>query len=129
MLSPPAKVRVFLWVTPVDMRKGFDGLGNLVRQQHDLFDGDFFVFVGRRLDRCKILFWERGGFVLYYKRLERGRFKLPKLGEKELEISSAQLAMLLDGIDFSRVRLSQLWKPPQKSERKVIRGIDKQIAV
>lgn len=129
MLSLPGKVRVFLWVTPVDMRKGFDGLGNLVRKNHDIFDGDFFVFVGRRLDRCKILFWERGGFVLYYKRLEQGRFKLPRHGETELEMTSAELAMLLDGIDFSRVKPAKLWKPLQKSELKARRGIDKQIAV
>jgi hypothetical protein len=82
----------------------------VLRKNHDIFDGDFVVFVGRRLDRCKILFWERDGFVLYYKRLERGRFKVPRHGETELEMTSAELAMLLDGIDFSRVTPAKLWK-------------------
>jgi len=100
------------------MRKGFDGLGNLVRKRHDLFEGDLFVFVGKRKDRCKILFWERGGFVLYYKRLEKGRFKLPTPGEQEVLMSGAELAMLLDGIDFSRVKKSNPWRPPKKNHKK-----------
>ncbi len=77
MLTLPSKVRVFLWTKPVDMRKGFQGLSDLARQNHGIFEGDLFVFVGRRRDRCKVLFWERGGFVLVYERLER-RFKLPE---------------------------------------------------
>lgn len=129
MLSLPPKVSVYLWVERVDMRKGFDGLGNLVRERHDLFEGDLFVFVGRRKDRCKILFWERGGFVLYYKRLERGRFKLPAVVDTEVVMTGAELAMLLDGIDFSKVQKSTPWKPPKKSQEKVSPGIDKQIAL
>ncbi len=129
MLSLPAKVCVYLWLELVDMRKGFDGLGNLVRARHDLFEGDLFVFVGRRRDRCKILFWERGGFVLYYKRLERGRFQLPESDASEVVMSSAELAMLLDGIDFSRVQKSRPWRPPKKVSKKVSTGIDKQITL
>lgn len=125
MLSLPSKVRVFLWVTPVDMRKGFDGLGNLVAKEHDIFDGDLFVFVGRRRDRCKILFWQRGGFVLYYKRLDRGRFKLPESSIQQVEMTSTDLSMLLDGIDFSRVKKVEHWKPVKKSKRPVRLGIDK----
>ena len=129
MLSVPVKVAVYLWTEPVDMRKGFDGLGNLVRERHEIFDGDLFVFVGRRKDRCKVLFWERGGFVLYYKRLERGCFKLPAHADEEVVMSGADLAMLLDGIDFSKVKKSNPWKPPRKVEENVRRGIDKRIAL
>jgi transposase len=90
-----------------------------------LYGGNLFVFLGRRLDRCKILFWDRGGFVLVYKRLERGRFRLPKLeaDAREVEMDGTALAMLLDGIDVSRVVRPSRWSPPavarasQTSER------------
>ena len=109
------------------MRKGFQGLSELARKNHDVFDGDLFVFVGKRKDRCKVLFWERGGFVLVYKRLERGRFKLPGQPDEEFEMTSSELAMLLDGLDFSHVKRSQVWRPLKKGERKVTQGIDKAI--
>ena len=72
MLTLPPSVRIYLAATLVDMRRGHDGLCAIVRNQWkmDLYGGHLFVFVGRRGDRCKILFWDRGGFVLYYKRLE-----------------------------------------------------------
>jgi len=120
---------VYLWLDLVDLRKGFDGLGNLVREKHDLFEGDLFVFVGKRRDRCKILFWERNGFVLYYKRLEKGSFKLPDSDKKEVVMTGAELAMLLDGIDFSRVGKPKVWVPPRIIQKKEGWGIDKQIAV
>lgn len=127
MLTLPSKVQVFLWTKPVDMRKGFQGLSDLARKNHDIFEGDLFVFVGKRRDRCKVLFWERGGFVLVYKRLERGCFKLPQNQEIEFEMTSSELAMLLDGLDFSRVKRSNAWRPLNKSGAKVSRGIDKAI--
>lgn len=125
MLSLPSKVRVFLWTRPVDMRKGFDGLGSLVAKEHDIFEGDLFVFIGRRKDRCKVLFWQRGGYVLYYKRLDRGCFKLPQSSDEQVEMTSTDLSMLLEGIDFSRVRKPVHWKPPKKSESTVRKRIDK----
>jgi transposase len=68
-----------LCTQPVDLRKSIDGLGALVRAAGaDLYSGHLYVFRGRRADRVKILSWDRGGFVLYYKRLERGRFHFPK---------------------------------------------------
>ena len=114
VLSLPSSVRVYLCTEATDMRKGFDGLSHLVRQQgFDLFGGHLFVFVSRRRDRIKILTWDRGGFVLYYKRLERGRFKPPaaKAGQQTVRIDPAQLTMLLDGIDYSRVRRPIHWEP------------------
>ena len=117
MLTLPPSVRVYLATTPTDMRKGFDGLTGLVKTQigEDVYSGHLFVFVSRRADRIKILTWDQGGFVLYYKRLEAGRFRVPMLKsrQKSVRIEGSQLAMLLDGIDFSRVRRPIRWQPPQ----------------
>ena len=81
MLTLPPSVRIYLAVEPVDLRRGHDGLSAIVRGQwgEDLFAGHLWVFLGRRRDRCKILFWDRGGLVLYYKRLEWGRFRTPRV--------------------------------------------------
>ena len=116
MLALGANVRVHLAVGAVDLRNGHDGLAAIVRREwgeERLFGGHLFVFLGRRLDRCKILFWDRGGFVLYYKRLERGRFRAPTLSEdgKSAELDGTALAMLLDGIDVSKVRRPEPWTP------------------
>ncbi len=119
MLTLPASVQIYLATEPVDLRRGHDGLSAIVcsQWQLDVFAGHLFVFLGRRLDRCKILFWDRGGFVLYYKRLERGRFKLPRVSGDGVHvvIDSAQLMMLLDGIDFSRVQRSKHWRPRRRA--------------
>jgi transposase len=113
-LSP--SVRVYLATEPVDLRRGHDGLCALVRARYgrDPYDGSLFAFVGRRGDRIKILYWERGGFVLVYKRLERGRFQLPRVSAEATSVTldSASLAMLLDGVDLASVRRIPAWKPP-----------------
>jgi transposase len=117
MLTFPRSVRIVLATEPVDMRRGHDGLCAVVRNQWrlDPFAGHLFVFLGKRADRVKCLFWDRGGFVLYYKRLERCRFKLPKVepGATRIDLDAVQLSMLLDGIDFGRVRRPELWQPPK----------------
>lgn len=130
MLTLPGSVRIYLSTAPTDMRKGHDGLRALVERElgADVYSGHLFVFVSRKGDRLKILTWDHGGFVLWYKRLERGRFKLPHLprGQESVRLDSAQLAMLLDGIDYSRVRRPHRWQPPsQKSAKKWLGGIDK----
>jgi transposase len=111
----PASVKIFMSDRPVDMRLGIDGLFSIVRQtwQHDVFSGHLFVFVGSGFDRAKILFWDKGGFVLYYKRLEQGRFKRPKmtLDQQAIELDKSQLFMLLDGIDFTQTTKKRLWSP------------------
>jgi len=115
MLTLPPSVRIYLTVEAVDLRRGHDGLAALVRRQwgNALYDGHLFVFVGRRLDRCKILFFDRGGLVLYYKRLEQGRFQMPPVTPDgaAVEMDATGLAMLLDGIDVSRVRRPEPWRP------------------
>jgi transposase len=117
MLTLPKGVRIYLATEPADMRKGIDGLGALVRQfGEDVFSGHLFVFVSRRADRLKILTWDTGGFVVFYKRLEKGRFKLPKVAadQRTISLDSAQLTLLLEGIDFSRLKRPKLWEPPAK---------------
>ena len=116
MLTLPAAVRVYLAAEPVDLRRGHDGLGAVVRNawKLDPFAGHLFVFVGRRLDRVKILFWDRNGFVVYYKRLSKGRFRMPKVSASatRVELDATTLAMLLDGIDVKRVERPARWSPP-----------------
>jgi transposase len=101
VLTLPPSVRIYLAVEPVDLRRGHDGLSAIARGQRgeDLLAGHLFVFLGRRRDRCKILFWDRGGLVLHYKRLERGRFCMPRVtGDGcAVEMDSIALAMLLRG--------------------------------
>jgi transposase len=114
MLGLPPSVRIYFAVDLVDMRKGIDGLRVLVEGalKKAPYDGHIFVFVGKSKDKVKILFWDRNGFVLYLKRLERGRFQLPAVGArtKHVEMEPAQLAMLLDGIDLNARRLAR-WDP------------------
>lgn len=116
MLTLPSSVRVYLAAEPVDLRRGHDGLVAIVRNIWRLnpFDGHLFVFVGRRIDRVKILVWDRNGFVLYYKRLSEGRFRMPRIpaGAQRVELDATTLAMLLDGIDVKSVKRPRTWAPP-----------------
>jgi len=116
MLTLPSSVRVYLAAQPVDLRRGHDGLIAIVRSAWRLnpFDGHLFVFLGKRGDRVKILAWDRNGFVLYYKRLSKGRFSLPEIapGAERVEMDPTTLAMLLDGIDVKHVRRPAGWSPP-----------------
>jgi transposase len=108
-------VRVYLASQPVDMRCGHDGLFAIVKSwELDPFSGDLFAFIGKRGDRAKILVWHRGGFLLLYKRLEKGRFRIPRLepGTRTATLDATELTMLLDGIDVSHVRRPSLWEPP-----------------
>lgn len=117
MLALPASVRVYIASQPIDMRRGHDGLFAIVRSWGlNPFSGDLFGFVGKRRDRVKILVWHRGGFVLLYKRLEKGRFRIPivKPGDERAMLDATELTMLLDGIDLAHVRRPELWTPPSK---------------
>jgi len=115
MLSLPSSVRIYLAAEPTDMRKGFDCLAALVTAQGlDVFSGHLFAFISKRRNRAKILAWDRGGFVLFYKRLERGRFKLPSIDSDTVRLDAAQLTMLLDGVDLQKVHRNRAWEPPAK---------------
>ncbi|MEZ4852511.1 MAG: IS66 family insertion sequence element accessory protein TnpB [Bacteroidia bacterium] len=106
MLSLGPSHQYYLYRGPTDMRKGFDGLSGLVRTElgQDPLSGDVFIFVNRRRDRLKLLLWDRSGYVIWYKRLEAGRFELP-LGEaKSYPISWDKLVMILEGIALGSVQ-------------------------
>ena len=110
MLSWPPTVRIFLHAGPTDMRKGFDSLAYLVESSLalDPLSGHLFVFRSRRGDRIKIHHWDRDGYALWYKRLEKGSFPFPSAAPtqetKGVEIKAADLMMFLDGIDLGSVR-------------------------
>jgi len=101
-------MRVYLCAAACDMRKGFDSLALMVREflGHDPLSGHLFLFVGRGRDRLKMLYWDRDGYALWYKRLEDGTFKLPRVeaGVSGVELKASELAMLLDGIDLRSVK-------------------------
>ena len=104
MLSIPANVSVYLCTKATDMRKGFDGLHTLVLQvfKRDPLDGHLFLFVNRRRDRLKMLWWDRDGMALFYKRLEAEptSYQPPPDDCEGIEIDGTDLAMLLNGIDI-----------------------------
>jgi transposase len=96
-----------LWfASAVDLRLGFDGLANLVRTQlsADPLSGHLFVFTNRSANRVKVLYWGGHGLCLWCQRLEAGRYHFPEVTAAGIELSAAQFAMILDGIDTSRVR-------------------------
>jgi transposase len=107
MIHLPASVRVYLCLTPCDMRKSFDGLHALVREhlELDAFGGHLFVFASRRKDRVKILYWDRDGFAMWSKRLEEGTYAVPwavSAEERRREITAQELGALLSGIDLAQ---------------------------
>jgi transposase len=120
VLTLAAGTKVFLATEKVDLRRGHDGLCAIVRSRFalDPFAGHLFVFVGRGGDRVKILFWDRGGFVLYYKRLARGRFRMPKIpdGADRVVLDATELAMLLGGFDLAKTRRDGAWEPASKKK-------------
>jgi transposase len=89
------------------MRKGINGLNGLIREylQQDPMSGDVFIFLNKRRDRIKLLMWDRTGYAMYYKQLEKGTFELPGSGKMGgLELSWSELAMLLDGIELGSIK-------------------------
>ena len=104
MIALPAGSRVWLAAGVTDLRKGFDGLAAIVQMQlaEDPFSGHLFVFRGRAGDRIKVLWWDGDGLCLFAKRLERGRFVWPQATTGTVALSTAQLSMLLEGIDWRR---------------------------
>jgi transposase len=106
MLTLPANTRIYLALAPIDMRRSFDGLSAVIIEvlQQNPLDGHLFLFRGKGGDKIKALIWDRNGFAIRYKRLEKGRFKWPTKVERSLEISSQEFALLLDGIDFTKLK-------------------------
>jgi transposase len=108
MLSIATGTRIFLAADATDMRKGFDALQGLVTSvlEKDPLSGHLFLFINRRRDKLKILYWDTDGLAIWYRRLEQGTFQIPKLADdqRSVEIRSDELTMLLRGIDLTSVR-------------------------
>lgn len=115
-LDLTAPTRIWLCVAPTDMRCSFDRLSELARSvtNQDPLGGHLFLFRSRGGDRVKALYWDRDGYALWYKRLEEGVFKLPRVegGARSVELRASELAMLLDGIDLKSVRRVRRYRGP-----------------
>jgi transposase len=114
MLTLPPQVRVFVCTQPADMRKGFDGLSAMATtiMSQDPLSGHFFVFRSKRGEKLKVLYWGGDGLCLWYKRLESGTFELTKGEGGTVEITSAELAMLIEGINFQRAPRRKRFSSP-----------------
>jgi len=105
-LDRSTSTRIWLCTAPTDMRRGFDRLAEQAQQvtRQDPQSGHLFVFRSRGGDRLKVLYFDKDGYALWYKRLEEGTFKLPKLEQQSVELRASELAMILDGIDLASVK-------------------------
>ena len=119
MLSLPPSVRLFVATQPVDGRKGADSLMVLVREvfRHDPLSGHLFIFFSRRCERVRAVYWDRNGFAMWTKRLEKGRFRPTfssdgRLGAQAME--AAELALIVEGIDLAGARRRPRWEPTKK---------------
>ena len=106
----PRRVAIFAALEPIDMRRSFDGLAAAARDHigRDPQSGALFLFVNRDGDRVKILWWEKNGFCILYKRLERGTFRVPSAverGARSVELDGQELAKILEGVELPRARL------------------------
>lgn len=116
MLSLALPVEIFLCTEPTDMRSGYDRLA-LRAQEHagrDVLTGGLFVFLNRRRDRVKLLYWDRDGLAVWQKRLEVGTFQLPVIAADatHVALTSAQLTLILSGIDLASVRQRKRYRLP-----------------
>jgi transposase len=114
VINFPPTVRIFLAVQPADLRKGFDSLAALTTSAIGLdpLSGHLFVFRNRRSDRLKILYWDHDGYALWYKRLERGAFRFPQPTADRIEVSPAEMAAILAGIDLRTARRQRRYTLP-----------------
>jgi transposase len=121
VLSLPPSVRLHLATQPIDGRKGVDSLMVIVRDVfgHDPFEGHLFVFFSKRCDRVRIVYWDRDGFAMWTKRLERGRYKTTFAEDGRLAastIEAAELGLIIQGLDLRGARRRPRWQPrPTKS--------------
>jgi transposase len=113
VIVPPTGIRVLVATKPVDFRKGMDGLAALVQEElkADPFSGVIYVFRAKRADRVKLLFWDQTGLCLLAKLLEGGQFRWPAVQDGVMRLSPAQLAALLEGLDWVRVHARRVVRP------------------
>lgn len=119
MLSLPPGIQVFMAMEPVDCRKSFDGLSAAVETvfQRNVLDGHLFLFLNRKRDRIKILWWDRDGKAIFAKRLERGSYELPRHepGTKQLQLDATQLALLLGGVQLDAPKRKRYVLPQRQA--------------
>ena len=118
MLNFPANVRLFLANRAIDGRKSFNGLAAVVENEFELppMSGDMFIFLNRRATLVRMLFWDRDGFCLVSKRLEKGTFKRVRQAAADVnrvELDVAELSMLLEGVEATHIRRKARWKSPK----------------
>ena len=103
MILLPPGIKVFITSKPVDMRKSHDGLAAVIQTvfRQDIFKGHLFVFFSKARDRVKIFYWDSNGYSLWYKRLEKGRFTLPRIPGELYSVSPQEFGLLLEGIDLT----------------------------
>jgi transposase len=106
MLTLPPSVQVFLSLAPTDMRKGIDGLSALTQSllEKDPLSGHLFCFFNKRGDKVKVLYWDRGGFCLFHKRLESGRFHLEAFRDQKEPLRFSDLVLILEGLDLKNAK-------------------------
>jgi transposase len=106
MIRLPEGALIYMAVQPINMRKSFDGIAVLIQEvlKQNPLNGHLFVFRKKAADKIKIMCWDRNGFSIYYKRLEKDRFKFPKLNKASVTLSQQGLELLLDGIDISKLK-------------------------
>lgn len=114
MLTLPASVRIYVATEAVDLRRGFDGLAAATRAiiGGDPLSGHIFVFINRRKNRVKLLVWDRTGYLLLYKRLERGTFEIapePRVGDRHVELDAGELGLMLEGLDLRGAHRRTRW--------------------
>ena len=114
-LAPPTS-GIWLLATPTDMRKSFDGLVGLAQEhcQQNVLDGGLFLFVNKRRDRIKLLWWDDDGLVIWYKRLEAGTFEVPVSDDSHITLTTTQLSLLLGGIELASVKQRKRYRRPQQ---------------
>ena len=120
MLSLTPAVKLYACTEPTDMRRSFNGLAAMVENvlQLDPYSGHLFIFFNRRRQHCRILFWDRTGFVMIAKRLEKGRFRVPwEEGEAKQPwtLEAAELTLILEGIDLRGAGRRARWQPPAEA--------------
>jgi len=123
-LDQGQRTRIWLAASAMDMRCGFDRLAEQARTVlgADPLGENLFVFRSRRGDRLKCLWWDKDGFVLWYKRLEVGVFKLPRMeaDARSVQLRASELAMILDGIDVSKLKRVRRYEPEREKQEKIV---------
>jgi len=116
VIGPTGAVRVMVATKPVDFRKGAEGLAALVREEmkSDPFSGAVYVFRAKRADRVKLIYWDGTGVCLFAKRLEDGKFRWPNMQDSVMRLSAAELAALLEGLDWKRVHAARETPAPMQ---------------